>query len=152
MGTDRQRGIQQQYALLGPARQIARRWNGGPQIALNLLEDILQRRGKRHAVLHRETQPVGLAGFVVGVLADDDHFHPVERAQVEGIEDELARRVASPGSILLPDDTGQLLEVRLVELALQVFLPRGVYLYICHNFFRFACKVTFFFLTLQAKC
>ena len=56
MGTYGQRGIEQQYPLFGPARQITCLRNGRAQIILNLLEDVLQRRWKLHPVLYRETQ------------------------------------------------------------------------------------------------
>lgn len=42
MGPHRQRGVEQQYALFGPAAQAAAFRNGPAQIALDLLEDVLQ--------------------------------------------------------------------------------------------------------------
>ena len=130
MGTYGQRGIEQQYPLFGPARQITCLRNGRAQIILNLLEDILQRRWKLHPVLHRETQAVSLPRLMVRVLSDDDHLHLVKGTQVESIEDEFSWWEASAYNILLPDGIRQLLKVRFLKFSLQMFLPRGLYLYI----------------------
>ena len=130
MGTDCQRGVEQQHTLLGPARQITCLRNGRAQIILNLLEDILQRRWKLHPVLYRETQAVSLPRLMVRVLSDDDHLHLVKGTQVESIEDEFSWWEASAYNILLPDGIRQLLKVRFLKFSLQMFLPRGLYLYI----------------------
>ena len=130
MGTYGQRGIEQQYPLFGPARQITCLRNGRAQIILNLLEDVLQRRWKLHPVLYRETQAVSLPRLMVRVLSDDDHLHLVKGTQVESIEDEFSWWEASAYTILLPDGIRQLLKVRFLKFSLQMFLPRGLYLYI----------------------
>ena len=90
----RQRGVEQQHALPRPPREVARRRHRRAQVELYLLEYVDERRREGHAVVHREAQPVGLAGLMVWVLADDDHLHAVEGAQVEGVEYELPGRVA----------------------------------------------------------
>ena len=130
VGTDGQRGVEQQHALTGPPSQVARWRHGCARVVLYLLEDVLQRGRKGHAVLHREGESVGLSWLVVGVLTYDDHLHLVEGAQVEGIEDEASRRVACRGGILVAHGVGELLEVGLRELPLQLHLPRGFYLYV----------------------
>ena len=73
---------------------------------------------------------MSLSRFMVRVLSDDDHLHLVERTQVEGIEDQSSRRIARSGVVFLSDGGGQLCEVRLLELLLQVFLPGWLYLYV----------------------
>ena len=82
-----QHRVEQQHAALGPGREIAMVGAGDAEIALDLLEDVIQRRRYRHAGTHRETQPVRLARAVVRILAEDHHFHRVERCCVEGGKD-----------------------------------------------------------------
>ena len=65
---------------------------GDAEVALDLLEDVVQRRRHRHARRHREAQAVRLAGAVVRVLAEDHHLHRVERRRVERGEDLRPRR------------------------------------------------------------
>jgi hypothetical protein len=67
---------------------------------------------------------------MIWVLSDDDHLHLVKGTQVESIEDEFPRGETNACSILLPDGTCQLLEIRFLELPLQMFLPRGLNLHI----------------------
>ena len=88
----RQRGVQQQHTLLCPLLQVAAGRGHKPHVVMQLLEDVDERLRERHAVLHRETQPVGLSHLVVGVLPDDHHLHLVKRRAVEGVEDAVARR------------------------------------------------------------
>ena len=130
VGPHRERGVEQQHALARPALQVAAGGHGSAHVLLYLLEDVLQRGREGHAVLHREAQAVSLAGLVVGVLADDDHLHLVEGAQVEGIEDEAARRIAGSSGVFLSHAFGQLCEIGFLKLALQVLLPCGLYLYV----------------------
>ena len=94
MSTYCQRGVQQQYALLRPSRQISRLRHGCTEILLYLLKDVLQRWRKHDAILNGEAQTMSLTGFMVRILANDNHLHTVERTQVEGVEDEFAWRVA----------------------------------------------------------
>ena len=130
MGTHGERGVEQQHALAGPPREVAVLRHGHAKVIANLAEDVLQRRGEGHAGLHGEAQPMGLSRLMVGVLADDDHLHLVEGTEVEGIEDETGRRVAAHGLVLLTHGLGQLCEIGLLKLALQLSLPRLFYLYI----------------------
>ena len=130
MGTDGQRGVEQQDTLFRPPRQVSRHRHGRPQVISNLLEDVLQRRREGDAFLNREAQPMSLSGLMIGILANDDHLHLVERTEVEGVEDEAGRRVARRLLVLLSDGGRQLLEVRLLELRLQLRLPCGFHLYV----------------------
>ena len=89
-----ERGVEQEHALLRPARQLpALARHVHAQVARYLLEDVLQGGREPYALAHRERQPVRLAGIDVGVLAHDDHFDVRERNVFERREYERARRV-----------------------------------------------------------
>ena len=130
MCSNGQGGVEQQYALFCPTCQIPTQRNGCSKVVLYLLEDVLQRRRKHHPVVHRETQAVGLSWFMIRILSDNHHLHLVERTEIEGIEDQSARWVTGGGIVLLSYPLGQLREIRLLKLLLQMPLPRFLYLYI----------------------
>ena len=136
MGTNRERSIQQQHALLGPTGDIARCGDRCTKVGLNLLEDILQRGRKLNTVLNRETQSVGLSWLVIGVLTDNHYLYLVERTQVKGIKYQFAWRIAGSSLILLSHSLSKLRKVRLFKLATKVSLPRFLYLY-CHILLKF---------------
>ena len=129
VGTHGERGVEQQHALPGPAREVAVRWNWRSQIVVYLLEYVDERWWHQHTVGHRETQSHGLSGFMVGVLSEDDHFHLVERAQAEGIEDTLSGRITGVLLVLLPHGIDEAGKIRLVKLCTYILLPRFFYLY-----------------------
>jgi hypothetical protein len=83
----RQAGVEQQHAVLRPFDEAAARVGEGreghAQVALHLLEDVLQRRRHAHARRHRERQAFGLPPAVVRVLAQDDHAHFLGRCQLQ---------------------------------------------------------------------
>ena len=85
MGTDGQCGVEQQHALVGPAGQVSARRDVDAQVALDFLEDVLQRGRESHAVVHGEAKPMCLSGTMIGILTDDDDFCPAERTEVERI-------------------------------------------------------------------
>ena len=95
MGTHREGGIEQQHALLGPPRQVAVGGHRRSDIRGYLLEDIDERGGHHDTAGHGETESHGLPLLVIRVLPDDDHLDLVEGTQVEGIEDELSRRITA---------------------------------------------------------
>ena len=130
VGSHCQGGVQQQYSLFGPAGQVACGGDGQPQVALNLLEDVLQRRREGDAVVHREAEAMGLSRSMIGILSQDDHFHPVERTQVERVENKFAGGIDRCGLVFLPHKVGQADEVVLVEFRHQVLFPAVFYLYI----------------------
>ena len=53
----------------------------------HFLVDVHQRRRRRYPGLYRKTQTMGLAGAMVGILAEDYDFYTVERSAVQGGED-----------------------------------------------------------------
>ena len=134
VGADRQHGVQQQHALLGPAVEVARGGDGRSGVVGDLLEDILQRRREGNAVRHREAEAVGLPGAVVGVLPDDDHLQTVERAFVESPEDVAAARVDASRGVFLPDEIGQGDEIGFLEFGSQQLFPVGCDLYIHRSY------------------
>ena len=79
--------VQQQHALFGPLGKIARAWQGAAQLVVQFFEDIYERRGHGHALLHRKAQPVRLPLVVVGVLPQDHRLHLRERGQLEAVVD-----------------------------------------------------------------
>ena len=141
---NRKTGVQEEDALPCPACQVAAHGDGCSRLGLNLLEDVLERGREGYAVVHAEAESVRLSGAVVRVLPQDDHAHLMERCRVEGIEDEPPGRIASARRVLLPHELRQRLEIRLVELLLQLCLPRRFYLNI-HVFSYLSDKGTIFF-------
>lgn len=123
---DRHGRVEQQHPLLGPALQVTMTGDGDIQVALQFFVDVHQRRRRRHPWLHRETQAVGLAGAVIGILAENHHFHLLQRRGVQRIEDHRPRRVdLFAGSVFLAQEFAQLVHVGLVELGAQSSLPTG---------------------------
>lgn len=113
---DRQHRVEQEDALLGPRHQIAVVRDGQAELVVHLLVDVAQGRRRLHARLDREAQTVPLALAVVGVLAEDEHLHPVVRRGLERGEDLLTRRIHRPLGPLLLDEIRELLEVGLLQL------------------------------------
>ena len=80
---------------------------------------------------------------MIRILPNNHHFHLIERTQVEGIENQLTRRIADSLRILLPHSLSQLCKIRLLELCAKVRLPSLFYLYIHYKNY-FGCEVTQF--------
>ena len=116
------------------------RSHGRAGVVGHLLEDVLERGGKGHAVADREAEAVGLPGSVVGVLADHDHLEPVEGALVESPEYVAAAREDAVRGVLLPHEVGQRDEVGFLEFGGQEFFPVRGHLYI-HKVSVFVVKV-----------
>lgn len=130
VGTHRQYGIEQQHALLGPTVEVAACGYGGAGIVVHLLEDVLQRGRKGHAVAHREAQTVGLTLAVIGILAYDDHFQIVESTLVECTEYVTPLREYAVCGILLANESHQVGEIGFIELLAYDCLPVFGYAYI----------------------
>ena len=65
---------------------------------------------------------------MIGILSDNNYLHLVKGTQVEGIENQFAWRIARSCRVFLADRLDKLGKVRFLELTLQVFLPRRLYL------------------------
>ena len=73
---------------------------------------------------------MSLSWFVVRVLPDNNYFHLIERAEVEGIEDKRTRRIAGTRLVFLPHLCRELLKIRFLKLSSQLLFPGWFYLYI----------------------
>src|SRR4051812_42366409 len=97
------------------------------EIALQLLEDVVQRRRNRDARLHRETQAVRLSGAVVGILAEHHDLGLFERGRVERGEDVRGR--GEDARALLPafaQEVRQLAHVVALQVVADARFPRGL--------------------------
>ena len=130
LGPDRQHGVQQQHALLGPAVEVPACGNRCSGVVVHLLEDVLQRGWEGDAVADREAESVGLPGTVIGVLSDDDDLQLLERTFVEGPEDIASAGEDAAGGVLLADEVGELGEVGFFEFRSEDLLPVRGDLYI----------------------
>ena len=90
---------------------------------MQFLEDVLQAGRKRHAIGYRERKAMGLSRAVVGVLSQDDDLHPVERREVEGIENQWAWWIDGILSLLTDEERLQVGEIRCLELRSQHLVP-----------------------------
>ena len=97
--------------MVGPPDKVAAGGHGAAEVVLDFLENIYERGGIGYAVLYGEAKSVRLAGFVVGVLAEDDHFYPVEGAMFEGVEDVGAGRVNGVLAVFLFYEIDELVEI-----------------------------------------
>gem|GEM_PF-289536 len=127
---DGQGGVEQQHALVGPTREVAARGARSAEVVGDLFEDVLKRGGKGRAVLHREAEPVGLAGFVVGVLTDDDHLDAVEGTVRKGVEDVRPGGIDRRLAVLLTHEIGQFYEIVFLKFAGQTCLPARLHFYV----------------------
>ena len=123
MGSDGQRGIEQEHTLLCPSRKIAGEGHRLAQVQFYLLEDIDQRRGKSDTIVDGEAKTMSLSRFVIRVLTDNNHLHLMERAEVESIEYQFSRRITRSLGILLTHEVGELQEIRFVKFCLQILSP-----------------------------
>ena len=82
----RECGVEQQHALARPGCQ---RTVGGElkhRLTLQFFENVAQAGGDFHAFSHRKSQPFGLAGPVVRVLAQNDNAHVRQRRAVQSAQ------------------------------------------------------------------
>ena len=91
---------------------------------MDFLEDVDQRRRRGHVRAHGEAQAVGLAGTVVGVLAENNHAHLIQRCAVQGVEAMLAGGEQGLSRLLFRrEEFSQLLHVGLTEFVTKVLRP-----------------------------
>ena len=93
--THRKRGVQEQYPFPRPFLKIARPRHRHTQVVLQLLENVLQTRWERHTIRHRKRQTMRLTWTMIWVLAQNHHFHLVERREVESVENQRSGRINS---------------------------------------------------------
>ena len=126
---DRKRGVQQQHTLLGPMRQAAVVGRRDAQVALQFAVDIGQRRRNRHAGWHRETQAVGLARAVVGILPQNHHLDGFEGRGVVSGEPVVGGGIDDLAGALFGQQKGaQFRHIGQCELGLQPAQPGRVQL------------------------
>ena len=70
------------------------------EVALDLGEDVLQRRRHVDAGHHREAQPVRLVRAVIRILPEDHDLDRVERRRVERREDLRSGRIDDFAGVL----------------------------------------------------
>ena len=95
---------------------------------MNLFEDVDERWWHHHTLGDGEAQSHGLAGLVVGVLADDDNLDLVERREVESVEDKVPRGIAGTLMVFPLHGLGELLEIGRLKLWFQPLFPGRFYL------------------------
>ena len=120
---DREGGIEEQHTLLRPMREVARRGDRFAQITLQLLVYIHQRRWRRYAILHRETQTMCLIDIMIRILTNNHHAHLVKRTQIKRTKDLTRRRETLRSTIRLAHKMGEQLEIWFVKLGLQDLSP-----------------------------
>ena len=102
-------------------------WGLDSEVGVNFLEDINQRRRRGYVRAYGEAQAVGLAGAVVGVLAEDNHAHLIQRCTVQGVEAMVAGgEQGFSGLFLRRQEVSQLLHVGLAEFVTKVLSPAPV--------------------------
>ena len=101
MFIDSEGGVEKEYTLTRPARQIPVGGYRRSRVGIHLFENIYQRGRHLYAGIDRETQPVGLSGTVVWILPEYHNLHIVERACVECREYAASRRIYPPAPVAL---------------------------------------------------
>ena len=89
--------------------------------------------------MYGETEAVRLSWLMVGILTNNNHLHLMKGAEIESIENESARRITRAAPIFLTYSSSQLLEIGLLKLFQQMFLPSGFYLHV-HTFSTFCLQ------------
>jgi len=105
--------------LLGPRFEIAASSSLLSQIRFQLFVDVDEGGGQGDTIGNREGKSVGLAGAVIGVLTENDHFDLVDRDAIEGVENKPGERIDGAVFVFLFDELGQVGKIRLIKLILQ---------------------------------
>ena len=93
-------------------------------------EYVHERGRHRHPVGHRKTHARGLPYVVIRILAENDHFHLVERAGIESREYTRSRRKHLPGCVFRPYEIRKASKTFRLPLRCQCALPRFFYFHI----------------------
>ena len=128
-------GVEQKHTLTCPMLEIAVHREGTPEVVVQLLVHVAQRRRYGDTTTHGETQTVGLARAVIRILAEDDHLGVGVRREVQRGEDVVVRREHRAPVTFLTDEVLQGSPVRLFELVTQHGVPisRRHALHCCHS-------------------
>ena len=97
MLTHRERGVEQKDALLCPRGQVAAGGRCAPKVRGHLLIDVAQARGQLLSFGDRERETHGLAGPVIGGLAQNHNAYICGRGERERIEDVILRGIDGLG-------------------------------------------------------
>ena len=76
-----------------PVNQAAVAGDVETNIVMQFFENVHQRRRRGHAGLHGESQPVGLAFFMVRILPDNHDAHILISSVAQRIEDSRSRGI-----------------------------------------------------------
>ena len=121
---DRQRVVEQQHALHGPARQVATNGSSDAQIGFDLLIDIAQARRQSHTFAHRERQAMRLSRPVIGVLPENHDPHLIKWCHRQRRQALSTRRVNRLARVLLrAQPPAQLASFRCLQRRFQRALP-----------------------------
>lgn len=119
MGPNSQGSVEKENSLLGPAFKVARPWHFHSQIGFDFFVNIDERRRRYDAVRNREGEAVGLAGAVVGILAEDDDPYLIDRDAIEGVENKFWGRVDGAVFIFVFDKFGEFSKIGFIKLIFQ---------------------------------
>ena len=150
VGTHGEGGVEQKHPLPRPAAKVAAFRNRLAKVVVDFLENIHQRRRKRHTVAHREAQAVGLVHIVIRVLTQNHHLHAVEGRGVERRKNLAPRRKHSSGGIFMLHKLHQTGEIILIPLSSESLSPAIFNLNI-HNQSKKICVATNILLLLSSK-
>ena len=120
-----QHGVQQQYALLGPAGEITVGRRGTVEIIVQFLKHIAQRRRNFDALPDGKGQTVGFSRSMIGVLPQNDHSYLVRRCQGKHTKHLIFRRVDGDGGAGFIHTAGQFCKIGLLQFRLQQRQPRA---------------------------
>ena len=102
------------------------------EVVFDFREDVLQRGRHRHAGAHRKAQTVGLARPVIRILAQDHHFHRIERRGIHRRKNFGTRRIdALAREFLGAQEFAQRVHVRPIEVIADVRFPRRLKFQAC---------------------
>jgi hypothetical protein len=116
--------------------QVTVVWDGHVDIGVEFFEDIDQGRGRGDAFGYGKAQPMGLAGAVIRVLAQQDDLDLIDGGGVKGVENETTRRInADPAHFLRFQKGDDLQEVGFGELLFEGLFPAFFDFYIHRQVF-----------------
>ena len=122
VGAHRERGVQKQNSLVGPAFQIAMWWRCDAEVVVQFLEYVHEGWRRLDSKRHREAKTVSLAWIVVRVLSDDDGLDFIDGAIVEGCKNLWSGRIHHMMfRVFLQKFCLDLLKIRLFELVGEQF-------------------------------